>query len=312
MRNAEDFQVFRFCVWLGTRYIRARIDIPNEDPAMSLRFDGKVAVVTGGSMGIGAATARLLCKLGASVAVLDLNARVGKETVAELTGGGQNAIFVSCDVTRESDVQAGIDAAVRKFGALDILISNAGIQTYGNVVNTLTRDWDETFDVHVKGCFFLTKHAIPHIRESGGSVVIVASVQSYAAVANSISYVTAKHALLGMTRALALDYARKNIRVNCVCPGSVDTPMLRGGVDLMELEEETASNLGRAHALGRIGRADEIAKAIAFLASDWASFVTGTSLVADGGLLVPAGGMAFQEPFLSGHQGDVALSRDIS
>jgi NAD(P)-dependent dehydrogenase (short-subunit alcohol dehydrogenase family) len=285
--------------------------MPYEDKAMSLRFDGKVAVVTGGSMGIGAAAAQLLCKLGASVAVLDLNARVGKETVAQLTQAGQNAIFVPCDVTRESDVEVGIDAIVKEFGPLDVLVSNAGIQSYGNVVHTLSEEWDQTFDVHVKGCFFLTKHAIPHMRESGGAVVIVASVQSFAAVANSASYVTAKHALLGMTRALALDFAKKNIRVNCVCPGSVDTPMLRGGIDIMELAEVTASNLGRAHALGRIGRADEIAKTIAFLASDWASFVTGTSLVVDGGLLIPAGGMAFQEPFLNGHEDALVVSSDV-
>lgn len=279
---------------------------------MSLRFDGKVAVITGGSMGIGAATARLLCKLGAAVAILDRNAPVGRETVAELTQAGHRAIFIPCDVTREIDVQAGISAVAKEYGAIDVLVSNAGIQSYGNVVHTLSEQWDDTFDVHVKGCFFLTKHAIPYMRTLGGAIVIVGSVQSFAAVANSASYVTAKHALLGMTRALALDFARQNIRVNCVCPGSVDTPMLRGGTDRLELEEATAMNLCRVHALGRIGHADEIAKVIAFLASDWASFVTGTSLVADGGLLIPAGGMAFQEPFFNRDVEDLEVSIDVS
>jgi NAD(P)-dependent dehydrogenase (short-subunit alcohol dehydrogenase family) len=208
-------------------------------------------------------------------------------------------------------VQSGIDAVVKSYGPLDVLISNAGIQSYGNVVTTLNEEWDKTFDVHVKGCFFLAKHAIPHIRKSGGAIVIVASVQSFAAVANSASYVAAKHALLGLTRALALDFALNSIRVNCVCPGSIDTPMLRGSIEPADLAQDTASNLGRANALGRIGCSEEIAKVIAFLASDWASFVTGASLVADGGLLIPAGGMAIQEPFLKALGDAPAVSLDL-
>ena len=133
------------------------------------------------------------------------------------------------------------------------------------------------------------------LASGGGSIVVVASVQSFTAIANSAAYVAAKHALLGITRSVALDYARQNIRANCICPGAVDTPMLRWSAEQSGSPEEMIQTCSRMHAMGRIGRAEEIADAIAFLASDWASFITGTSLMVDGGLLVPTGGMGFQE-----------------
>lgn len=160
-------------------------------------------------------------------------------------------------------------------------------------IYTTSESWNEIFDVHVKGCFHTMKHTIPYMRSAGGgAIVIVGSVQSVAAAPNSASYVAAKHALLGITRSAALDFACDDIRVNCVCPGSVDTPMLRA---VLEPLEATEVQLGKMHALGRIGQPEKIARAIAFLASDWASFITGTSLVVDGGLLVPAGGMNWRE-----------------
>jgi len=195
-------------------------------------------------------------------------------------------------VSRESEVQTAFTSVAKQYGTIDVLVSNAGIQRYGNIVDTTVEGWDEIFDVHVKGTFYVAKYAIPYMVSSGsGAVVIVGSVQSLAAAANSVSYVAAKHALLGLTRAVALDFARSNIRVNCVCPGSVDTPMLRASIEETNLTQRTLGNLARMHALGRIGRPEEIARAIAFLASDWASFITGTTLVVDGGLLIPVGGM---------------------
>jgi NAD(P)-dependent dehydrogenase (short-subunit alcohol dehydrogenase family) len=259
---------------------------------MSLRFDGKIAVITGGAMGIGAATAQLLCELGATVAILDRDSQAAEATVDHLLQSGHKANFYSCDVTLETEVQRAIDEVVHEYGVLDILVSNAGIQRYGSIADIAPGAWDETLNVHINGCHFATKHAIPYMLASGGgAIVIVASVQSFAAVANSVAYVTAKHALLGMTRAVALDFAQRNIRVNCVCPGSVDTPMLRGSTNS---PGKTIASLGDMHAMGRIARSEEIARAIAFLASDWASFITGTSLVVDGGLMAAAGGMCLQ------------------
>jgi NAD(P)-dependent dehydrogenase (short-subunit alcohol dehydrogenase family) len=261
-----------------------------------MRMEGKVAIVTGGATGIGRATAQKLCQLGASVAILDRNAEASQATVEALRKTGYMASFHPCDVTVESNVKAAMASVVQHHGTLNILVSNAGIQSYGDVVSTSSRLWDQTMDVHIKGCFHATKYAIPAMLASGGgAIVIVASVQGFTAINNSVAYVAAKHALLGITRSIALDFASRNIRANCVCPGAIDTPMLRDTADMASSPEKMLDTLGRMHALGRIGRPEEVANAIAFLASDEASFITGTSLIVDGGLLVPTGGMGFQE-----------------
>ena len=263
---------------------------------MNISFENKVAIVTGGAMGIGAATATILCQLGASVAIFDVNKPAGDEIVAQLTKAGYRATFHLCDVSIESQVESAVSKVVRLHGGLNLLVSNAGIQRYGSIVTTSCQVWEDTFDVHVKGCFHSTKHAIPHMLSAGGgAIIIIASVQSFVAVANSTAYVAAKHALMGISRSIALDFARDNIRANCICPGSIDTPLLRAVAANTPSPEETFHALGQMHAMGRIGQPEEVAKAIAFLASDWASFITGTSLVVDGGLLVPAGGMGFQK-----------------
>lgn len=264
--------------------------------AMDIRFDGKVAVVTGGATGIGAATAEKLCKLGASVAILDRNADAAQATVHALVNEGHTASFQVCDVAAESDVRRAFDEVMQRYGALHVLVSNAGIQCYGDVVGTSPEIWDDTFNVHVKGCFHATKFAIPAMLASGGgAVVIVSSVQGFTAMANSAAYIAAKHALLGITRSIALDFAQQNIRANCVCPGTIDTPMLHRSAERTGSPQKVIDICSRMHAMGRIGRPEEVANAIAFLASDCASFITGTTLVVDGGLLIPTGGMAFQK-----------------
>jgi NAD(P)-dependent dehydrogenase (short-subunit alcohol dehydrogenase family) len=262
---------------------------------MTIRFDDKTAIVTGGAMGIGAATARKLCELGASVAILDRDDAAAKRTVDALLSEGLKAVSFPCDVSSESSTKEAIEAAVQHLGGLHVLVSNAGIQRYGDIVHTSPEVWDETFNVHVKGCFHVTRFGIPAMLESGGgAIVIVGSVQSFTAIVNSAAYVAAKHALLGITRSIALDYARQNIRANCVCPGTIDTPMVRWSANLSGSPEELLETCRRMHPVGRIGTPTEVANAIAFLASDWASFITGTSLLVDGGLLLPAGGMGLQ------------------
>ena len=262
---------------------------------MDLHMKGKVAVVTGGATGIGAATAQKLCELGAAVAVLDRNAEAAEATVNTLRKAGRTATYYHCDIAVEADVKNAMEAVIKEHNALHVLVSNAGIQRYGDLASTSSAIWDETFDVHVKGCFYATKYAIPAMLASGGgAIVIVGSAQSFTAVKDSAAYVAAKHALLGITRSLAVDFASKNIRANCVCPGAIDTPMLRWTAAKAESPERVLQVLGSMHPLGRIGRPEEVANAIAFLASDWASFITGTSLVVDGGLIVPTGGMGFQ------------------
>jgi NAD(P)-dependent dehydrogenase (short-subunit alcohol dehydrogenase family) len=263
---------------------------------MTIRFDGKIAIVTGGAMGIGAATVQKLCELGASVAILDRDAEAAKTTADALVKAGHRASFFPCDVSRESDTKDAVDSVVQHYGALHVLVSNAGIQRYGDVTQTSTEVWDEIFDVHVKGCFHVTRFGIPAmLKTGGGAIVVVGSVQSFTAIVNSAAYVAAKHALLGITRSIALDYAHQNIRANCVCPGTIDTPMLRWSANLSGSPEELIDACSRMHPLGRIGTPAEVANAIAFLASDWASFITGASLLVDGGLLLPTGGMGLQE-----------------
>lgn len=263
---------------------------------MSLDFRDKVAVVTGGAMGIGKAASRKLAELGASVAIFDVNCEVGEATAAEIASQGSACAFFPCDVAASTEVANAIDGVVQKFGAIDVLVSNAGIQAYHDVVTATEDDWDRLMNINLKGCFLVSKYAVPHmLKRPGAAIVVMGSVQSFTAIQNSVAYVTSKHALLGLTRAMALDYAKKGIRVNCVCPGAIDTPMLRWAASLAPDPQEVIETCDRLHALGRMGRAEEVADAIAYLASPMASFITGAALVVDGGMLVPAGGMAFSE-----------------
>ena len=262
---------------------------------MSISFKNKVAVITGGAMGIGEATASKFAELGAGVAILDRDARVARRTADALRAKARVECY-ECDVASDSAVESAVAAVVADFHGLDVLVSNAGIQRYGDVIGTSEEAWDELMNVNLKGCLHVARHAVPvMIQRGGGSIVVVGSVQCFTAVGNSVAYVTSKHALLGLVRAMALDHARNNIRVNCVCPGAIDTPMLRWAAGLDPNPDRVIESCNRMHALGRMGRPEEVANAIAFLASDWASFITGAALVVDGGMLVPTGGMGFQE-----------------
>ncbi len=263
---------------------------------MSLSFKDRVVLVTGAAMGIGEATARRFAALGGNVALLDIKEEEGRATTESLKASGAQAEFFPCDVSKAKQVESTVAAVARRFGGIDVLVSNAAIQRYGDVVNTSEELWDEVMAVNLKPLFLLSKQAIPHlIARGGGSIVVTGSVQSLSALGNSAAYVTAKHGLLGLVRSLAVDYAKSKIRVNIVCPGAIDTPALRWAASLAPDPDKVIESCHRAHALGRIGRPEEVADAIAFLASEMASFITGSALLVDGGMLVPAGGMAFQE-----------------
>lgn len=262
---------------------------------MKIDLTGKVAVVTGGAMGIGEASARRLASAGASVAILDANESAGSKTSADISKSGAACDFFHCDMSNAGQVEHAISGAVAHYGSIDIVVSNAGIQAYGDVVTTSEADWDRLLGINLKGCFLVSKFSVPHMLKKGGAIVVIGSVQSFTAIQNSVAYVTSKHALLGLARAMALDYAKKGIRVNCICPGAIDTPMLRWAASLSPDPESVIRTCDRMHALGRIGKPEEVADAVLYLASPMSSFITGASLLVDGGMLVPTGGMGFQE-----------------
>ncbi|WP_394834274.1 SDR family oxidoreductase [Pendulispora rubella] len=259
-------------------------------------FDGKVALVSGGMSGIGRATVDLLLDRGASVALCGIDPRETERVAAELAGkAGTRALARTADVTQESEVADLIAATVERFGRLDAVVMAAGVQTYGTAADTAAADWERTFAVNVTGAFLVVKHALPHLRASGrGAIVAVSSVQAFVCQSAVAAYSATKGAINAFIRTVALDEARHGVRANTVCPGSVDTPMLRASARRFsdgspQGEQAMITQWGSAHPLGRIARPSEVAEVIAFLASERASFVTGTSLPVDGGLLCTVG-----------------------
>jgi NAD(P)-dependent dehydrogenase (short-subunit alcohol dehydrogenase family) len=256
-------------------------------------FDGKVAVVTGGSLGIGRAAARRLARGGASVVVCSDREDQVERAVGELRGEGLEVRGLRADVTSAAEMEKLARFAAETFGGVDVLVNAAGVQRYGTVVETDEATWDEVLDVNLKGVYLVAKYAIPQMRERGGGAIVnVSSVQAFASQAGVAAYTASKGGINALTRAMALDHAPENIRVNAVCPASVDTPMLRWSADLFKGEksvEEVLAEWGKMHPLGRVARAEEVAEVISFLASDKASFVTGGEYKVDGGMLAALG-----------------------
>jgi NAD(P)-dependent dehydrogenase (short-subunit alcohol dehydrogenase family) len=234
-------------------------------------FKNKVAVVTGGALGIGLACCREFAQRNASAAVVDLNEKAGRSVVKEVRQFGGKAEFFPFDVSKSASVAVGVAKIVRKLGGIDILINNAGIQRYGTATTASEEDWDLVLTVNLKSAFLMSKYVIPAmIKRGGGAIVNTGSIQSGAAQSNSVHYVVSKHGILGLTRSVALDYAKKNIRANCVLPGGVDTPMVRWSASLTPDPEATMAALDRIHMCGKMGKPEEVARVAVFLSSDLA------------------------------------------
>lgn len=255
-------------------------------------FQGKVAIVTGGTKGIGLGAAQRLAEGGAKVVICGASAG-GDEVEADLTSKGYEVLAKRADVRSAADVQELIRFTIERFGRLDILVNSAGVQRYGDVVVTDEDVWDEVMDINVKGIFLASKYAIPEMRRQGkGSIVNVSSVQAFASQKGVAAYTASKGAINALTRAMALDHAAEGIRVNVVCPASVDTPMLRWAADLFKgsaSQESILTSWGNMHPIGRVGKTEELGELIAFLASDRASFITGGEYKIDGGMLAALG-----------------------
>jgi NAD(P)-dependent dehydrogenase (short-subunit alcohol dehydrogenase family) len=249
-----------------------------------LSLEGKVAMVTGAASGIGRGIAIRLAEMGASVAVLDVNEESGFETVTSVNGEKGRGIFVQCDVRSRSECRTAVDQTIASFGRIDILCNNAGIAIRKDAVELQEEEWDRAIDVTLKGIYLLSHEVIPHmIRNGGGSIINTGSGWSLKGGLRAASYCAAKGGALNLTRAMAIDHGKHNIRVNCVCPGDVQTPMLVS--ECAQLGDDIAGFLQAAanRPLGRIGTPDDVANAVLFLASDMSSWVTGTHLVVDGG-----------------------------
>lgn len=245
---------------------------------------GKVALITGGNSGIGEATARRFVAAGAHVAIAARDLDSSTRLVNDLNGSGAQARAYRCDVTDPADCEATVNAVVADFGQLDVLVNNAGvIYRDKTVTETTVQEWDLTFAVNTRGPFLMSKFAVP-VMSRGGSIVNNASYFGLVGGRGVAAYAASKGALVLLTKAMALDHAADGIRVNCVCAGSVDTPMLRAEMADMGGEAAVRPGFEEKHPLGRIATADEVATAIEYLASPDAAFVTGTALSVDGGL----------------------------
>ncbi len=254
-----------------------------------MRFSEKTAVVTGAATGIGQAVALAFAKEGANVVLVDVNQKAAAATLESIEAEGGIGIVVIADVSSGVDAQRIADEAVAAYGKIDYLVASAGIQTYGTVVDTDEEVWDRTLAVNLKGIYLAAKYCIPQmIKGGGGAIVNVASVQGLMSQPNVAAYAASKGAIIAMTRTMALDHAKDNVRVNSLCPGSIDTPLLRFAADTFNPEdpEGAIADWGKLHALGRVGRPSEMADVALFLVSDAASFMTGATVVADGGLTI--------------------------
>jgi NAD(P)-dependent dehydrogenase (short-subunit alcohol dehydrogenase family) len=257
---------------------------------MGKQLEGKTALITGGSGGIGRATALLFAREGAAVCIVDLNQKAAEAVAREISSVGGRVIFERADVTRAAECRRAVERVVHEFGSIHILFNNAGIIRRASVVEISEEDRDAVMAVNTKSVFLMSREVIPiMVKAGGGSIINTASGWGLAGGPRAAAYCASKGAVVLLTKAMAIDHGKQNIRVNCICPGDTDTAMLRSEALQMGEAEDRFLAESMRRPLGRVGRPEEIAQAALYLASDAASFVTGTALVVDGGGLAGSG-----------------------
>ena len=247
-----------------------------------MSLDGRVALVTGGSSGIGRATALAFAKAGARVAIGDVDVPGGEETVRLVGEAGGEAMFIRTDVSKGTDVEALVNGTVERFDRLDCAFNNAGVDNLHYQVGELPEEeWDRVIGINLKGTMFCLRHEIPRMLSlGGGAIVNASSVVGLIGSPESAAYISSKHGVTGLTKSAALDYARRGIRVNAVCPGVIRTPIVEA---YLKERPHAEAQLARQQPMGRMGHPDEVAGAVVWLCSDEASFITGQTLAIDGG-----------------------------
>ena len=251
------------------------------------RLDGRIAIVTGGARGIGRAIVERFAAEGAHVTFCDLDAAIGAGTAHELASGGQSVAFAAADITREEQIEALVAGVVRQHGTVDVLVNNAGINAYFDAATMTQAEWDSVFAVDLKGAWLCAKHVLaPMRRNRRGSIVNIASIHAQLTMAGMFPYAAAKAGLVGLTRSLALDCGRDNIRVNAVLPGWTRTRLVEEWFTMQPDPPDAERRVADVHPMGRIAAPAEVASVVTFVASDEASAMTGASIAGDCGLSV--------------------------
>jgi len=245
-------------------------------------LDGKVVLITGAAKGIGKGCAQVLAKMGARIGVVDLDDTAGPLTAKEIEASGGKAVFFKTDVAKTDDVRKMIAGAIESFGQLDVLVNNAGYHISKNVEETSEQEWDYIINTNLKSVFLCSKYAIPHLRKTRGVIINMSSMVGLVGQRNAGAYSATKGGMIAMTKGMALDFARDGIRVNCVCPGWVATPLVEDWFGQQPDPQAAREYIYGRHPLGRISTPAEVANAVAFLCSEASSFITGVALPVDG------------------------------
>jgi NAD(P)-dependent dehydrogenase (short-subunit alcohol dehydrogenase family) len=263
-----------------------KMTLPVTDRSRLLSLEGKVAIITGGASGIGLGTSGKLAEFGASVSILDIDDSGGEKAKREIINSGGKAHFIHCDVRNAGECKKAVDETFHLFGSIDILFNNAGIAIRKNAIDLEPEEWDLALDVSLKGQYLVAKYAVPYmIKAGGGSIINTGSGWSLKGGENALSYCAMKGGTLNMTRAMAIDFGKYNIRVNTVCPGDIDTPMLKSECEQLGIvyDEEYLKSCSAGRPIQRIGKVEDVANAVLFLAGNMSTWITGSHLVVDGG-----------------------------